>query len=584
MSLSKPLIGAILLAALSYGDVYASSRRVRMPAMPTGRNMLSGRSAGMSASSVPTLFFEDFEGSMDFEVEKQADILPAMGWTLIPDASAGCFETYFLKGLNAYSGRYYMYAPYNEKARCDNWAVIPALTLEEGETYRVGVFVNAPGYQTVTEEFRLMVGRAPTSSSLDVCVVDATGKNSILTEQDEWREVAGRFTPQETGMYYIGFHHCSRKDGDFVSFDDIRVSPVPQTGGEVSFTRPPYFGYTMVPASWPLSVPLMVDYSVRNIGAKALEGASVRISVSAPSEAGFRRDVSLPAMAWDETQTGGCRFDEVADGSVSGPFECNMTLHDAAGDKVVEVSASDIVSPDHDGLWLARDNGLIAGTMSLGIFNGYKTSARIGMRFDVPSATLADAVRFVLLGGYSTSRTVIARLYHINKKGVVYEYAASRREDLDTDPSGYTEYTLTFPSEIELEPGSYILSLDEADGEALGLALTSNYTGKNLAFTIDGEEWRVLEGTPYLRLRTTDVSGLPDMGDGEAFSVIEVGGAFVIDGVVGSPTSMAVYAPSGNKIADFMITPSDTTVAHTLSPGVYVVVAGTKAFKVVVRG
>lgn len=556
-----------------------------------GRNRVpaSGRTGSFSLraeapSGLPSVFYEDFEGVTGLGVSGVSEVLPAMGWSVSGGATGATgdrFEAYFLKGLPGNSGNYYLYSSYDEVADRNEWAVTPAVRLEAGKKYRFGMFVNAPGYDKVTDEFRVMAGTEPRPEMLNATVADATGASAIATEDTEWRELSARFTPDVSGDYYFGINHCSRRNGNFVAFDDIRVSEIPRKGGEIMLPHQPYFGFTMIPSSWTVTTPLTVEYKVRNSGDEPLVGASVKVKVTAPDGTTTEKSSAVASLQWDDTDEGLASFSDSGGAARPGDeASCKLTLLGSEGELFAETEVPRIALPDHTTLWLARDNGKIAGCMSLSLFEQMKTAGRLGTRFQVAENTMADAVKFVLLGGYSTATSVIARIYQINRKGAIFEYAASRREELSTGSDGYTEYTLTFPAPVELEPGDYIVALDENAGEALGLALASNYTGRSLAFSLDGEEWSVLPGTPCLRLRTADGAYIASASSDSDLRVISLQGRFMVEGDFPERARMRVYSPSGVMLFDYEV--KNGQITHNLDPGVYIVVFCGRAFRVAV--
>lgn len=566
----------LIVASLSLLAPLPALARTRVQAGPG----IAGRTAVVRASSAPDLFMEDFEGISILGASDISGLLPGLGWT-VTGTSTSPFEAFFIKGLSGHSGSYYIYSGYDEANARNEWAITPAVFLEAGKNYRVALFANTPGYKNVVDEFCVMAGTSPDAAAMNSPVIDATGIRSFVTEEQEWREMAGRFTPTASGNYFFGVNHCSAREGNFVAFDDFRVSLIPESGGEVEFLHRPYYEFSMVPAGWSLSLPLTVEYRVRNVGDTPLHGATLSISAKA---GGLLHSVEkgVGALDWDKTEEGSGKIDDAGTPDLSGSVECALSLHDASGAEIVAVADNSIVAPDRTTPWLARDNGQIAGCVSLSLFNDFKTNGRLGTRFPVTEKTEVDAVKFVLLGGYSTATSVIARIYKINSKGAINEYAASRREQLSTSADGYTEYTLTFPNPIDLSPGDYILSLDENPGEALGLAVSSNYTGRSLAFSLDGSAWSVLPGTPVLRLRNVVDSALPGVVASDTDITVTAGPTSItVEGLAAGEASLQVYTPSGMKVLDAVT--AGGRVEHLLPSGVYVVVVGERSFRVLVR-
>lgn len=533
-------------------------------------------------SGIMPVFSEDFESVPDNSVSNISEILPALGWTIAGEHPLSPFEAYYLQDLPAHSGKYYLYSPFDENEPRDEWAFSPAFHLDAGTPYHFTVHVNAPGYRAMRDEFRVTAGKTPSAEEMSHSIFEAIGDNAILTDENEWRRISCRFDVRESGDYHIGINHCSGPDGNYVSFDDIAIRPVMPEGGEIEFARAPYFEYTSIPTGWDFTTPLVVDYCVRNIGDSPLSDASLNLTAQRQDTEAGSASANIDILEWDETQEGQARIGIEGIGTSNGnSLSCRGELRTPAGTSLASIVAEGIPMPDFSTQWLARDNGQIAGCISLSIFEQYKTAGRIGTRFNLPCSAIVDAVKFTLLDGYSTATEVIARLYKINKKGAIIEYAASRREQLQNNSDGYTEYTLTFPSSIEITPGDYLLTLDESNGEALGLALTSNYTGRSLVFSIDGTEWSTLEGTPALRLRSAASSGIESGTIAADITITSVDGGFKVYGADPSDR-LTVYSISGAIIMD-MDMPKDGEVApHSLAPGIYIVRVGGKSFKIVV--
>lgn len=559
-----------LLSALALSIAISSSAyaRQRKPGISSNRQY-----ATKTVSSAKDIFFEDFEKIPFLSVADKTEILPALGWSLIAGNYGDRFEAYYLQDLPGHSGNYYLYSSYDENNARDEWAVTSAISLKGGQQYRVALWVNAPGYRTVTDEFRVMAGtNAASAESLSNCVIDATGDNLILTEDTEWKEAVGKFSPETDGYYFFGINHCSRKDGNFVSFDDIRVSEIPETGAEIAFVHEPYFEYTMVPSSWNLMQALSLDYTVKNVGSNTSSGWKAETILSKNGSRIKQQEQDILLLGWDEAQSFSLNFNDIS-GSQDDTFACSVKVKDAEGNQIVDIEATPVAGPDKSGEWIARDNGEIAGCISLSLFNDYKTAARIGMRFSVPETTWVKAVKFILLGNYSTATHTVARLYNINKKGTIIEYATSRKENLSTEAAGYTEYTLYFANDIDLAPGDYIVTLDEAAGESMGLALSSNYSGSNLAFSLDAEEWHVMAATPCIRLQTSDNGHISGTGQ-QGLQVRSLPGKFIIEGLAGKSERLEVYDTTGRKVLDAAIQPETSSIDHNLPPGIYIIRIG----------
>lgn len=101
----------------------------------------------------------------------------------------------------------------NEAA--DDWLISPAISLEAGETYNITFVVSTIGLFN-SHKFDITVGQE----------ASIAGQSAILLTEDDFSstddtEFPATFTPQESGVYYFGFH-CTSECGYYNSI--LRVS------------------------------------------------------------------------------------------------------------------------------------------------------------------------------------------------------------------------------------------------------------------------------------------------------------------------------------------------------------------------
>lgn len=128
---------------------------------------------------------------------------------------------------NTYSsspyGDYSLLSNYDSGASRAAWAFSPAVTLTEGTTYYVSIYVYAPGYSGVKDEFKITVGSAQTAATQTTVIIDKSGANA--TTYSAMTKVSGSFTATASGDFYFGINHCTvAKDVNLVAFDAFGVS------------------------------------------------------------------------------------------------------------------------------------------------------------------------------------------------------------------------------------------------------------------------------------------------------------------------------------------------------------------------
>lgn len=121
----------------------------------------------------------------------------------------------------AFDGNNALYSWYDEENPRDAWAISSAVTLEAGVTYHMGVYALCMGYYDA-DEWTMTIGTAQTPEAQTNIIIDCSGANS--KKDTEWTFYSGTFTPQTSGTYYLGIHHCTTTTGGFIClWDDIQI-------------------------------------------------------------------------------------------------------------------------------------------------------------------------------------------------------------------------------------------------------------------------------------------------------------------------------------------------------------------------
>lgn len=169
------------------------------------------------ASDDTQLLFEDFENinttTMMPEGWVTFDPITYIKCGNILQESEGLYQAF--EGSNA------LYSWYDEENSRDAWAISPGMTLEAGTTYYMGVYALCMGYYS-PDEWTMTIGTAQTPEAQTNIIIDCSGINS--KHDTEWTFYQGTFTPETSGTYYIGIHHCTTSTEGFIClWDDLQV-------------------------------------------------------------------------------------------------------------------------------------------------------------------------------------------------------------------------------------------------------------------------------------------------------------------------------------------------------------------------
>lgn len=148
-------------------------------------------------------------------------------WTIVENSSTIASYSFpmqigGLQGIDPVSGNYYLISGYDNRAARNAWAFSEGVELTAGQTYSVGVYAYATGYQTALDEWRVTVGTAANEASQTTTVIDRSGDNAV--SYTEWTLCTAEFTPSASGTYYFGINHCTKTlDVNAVAFDLFQV-------------------------------------------------------------------------------------------------------------------------------------------------------------------------------------------------------------------------------------------------------------------------------------------------------------------------------------------------------------------------
>lgn len=181
----------------------------RMQAVaPSQMSLCTPQKAPAAAASV--VYGSDFENEQE--------------WTIVDNSTTAAFPMQIggLQGIDPVSGAMYLVSGYDSRAARNAWAFSEGVELTAGQTYSVGVYAYASGYQNTLDEWRVTVGTAANEASQTTTVIDRSGDNAV--SYTEWTLCTAEFTPSASGTYYFGINHCTKTfDVNAVAFDLFQV-------------------------------------------------------------------------------------------------------------------------------------------------------------------------------------------------------------------------------------------------------------------------------------------------------------------------------------------------------------------------
>ena len=201
------------------GEVKADVKQVALKRADGRMQKATPSQMGMRAPQKAPAASASLVYSYDFEDDQT--------WTIVENSSTISSYSFpmqigGLQGIDPVSGNYYLISGYDNRAARNAWAFSEGVELTAGQTYSVGVYAYASGYQNTLDEWRVTVGTAANEASQTTTVIDRSGDNAV--SYTEWTLCTAEFTPSASGTYYFGINHCTKTfDVNAVAFDLFQV-------------------------------------------------------------------------------------------------------------------------------------------------------------------------------------------------------------------------------------------------------------------------------------------------------------------------------------------------------------------------
>lgn len=283
-----------------------------------------------------TIFYENFQS-----VTNTAPYDLPEGWTTV--ATPGHDDDKWIAGTlfdyntdKPIEGKYAILLPTAVNTFShDTWMYSPGIELEGGKEYRIDFLVWEQNNDDAVEDLDIYLGQTRSVEGMTDKIV------GISHRIPYWNKYSRHFTPDENGIYYIGFHGKSQSGTGGLMVDNVRVSDAdtPYLYGEDFMD----FGETDV-----LAHPLEQVYEIRNFGKGEL---NVSLQASSPelsfeglpltvggSEIGSFKVKFTPAQAGDYSGS----FTLATNDAVYSTYDVNVSAH------VVESKVTDYIYEDFD--------------------------------------------------------------------------------------------------------------------------------------------------------------------------------------------------------------------------------------------
>lgn len=532
-----------------------------------------------------------------FEQTTLATVVSADGWAYT-DADSKVGVTNSTSYGMVPDGTYWAYSNPNSSAARDAWFFSPGLTLSAGTTYYVSVFVYAPGYGSVVDEFKLTAGSNQTKANQTTIILDKTGTNA--STYSSWTRVTGTFTPTADGTYYFGINHCtSVAGGNLVGFDAFTV----QAGS--AYPMPPNVKLYNIGGLWSNSVSGKVYLSPNEAigyGEASLFTTSIAWTFPDNATPGSSTDASVSVVY---PTTGSHVASLLATGS-EGTTSVTTTMNivnpsSSITDFVYNLKPSDAFIT----------NGTVGSSSSydygFGINRYWK---KIGEKYVIPSnvtVTLNKIYLYVAayqMTNYSANNVVIS-IYPVGTDGLPgatatasYTTTFAALFGTSTISSGtFKSYTLTTPLSIT---GSFFVVLDFSSypntntsaTDRLGIYRASNrFVTDNTAY-VYFTSWQPFNsvltgyntaGDVILNLTFTDpiATGTTNTTLGNTKAFISKNELHIINGKVGNTVN--VYDIAGKLVYNNVMSESSEVFTTNFKSGVYIVKTADYSGKLIVN-
>lgn len=329
----------------------------------------------------------------------------------------------------------------------EGWLITPPFELKKGVTYEIGYNVWKSG--SYTKNVILAAGNAPTADALSTQIADDAVTGTSGSSDGAAKLV--RFTPEEDGIVYFGFHVVTTSTSGSVYIDNISVKEVTVTPtGVTDFTATPDAdGKLSVTLSWTnpaldnlgntLEYISKIEVYRGDVMIKKYTGPTPGVQMTHTDDgiekAGtytYKAVAYLGENAGEEVSvTSG-----VVGGAIDLPYTADLTSEDglglwtmptnASGDKwIYNASNARLESPDKDDLWLFTPQfNAKKGKISVRLDGAtrsdrYKENVKLALYKE--SAPTAEAVTPTVDYQFaSTTRTDAEFIFDVTETGKYY--------------------------------------------------------------------------------------------------------------------------------------------------------------------
>lgn len=549
----------------------------------------------VKAGPFTTPYYDGFD-EIPSGVSSWEELLPALGWTTFSSGTGRDFLAYPVGGNQG--SVVAMLSPYDLSNARNEWAITPGITLEAFQEYKIEFYAQLPEH-LAKQEFKVMMGSAATIAAMTTEVLDYTGSNAISTEADEWVKIEGTFSVILGGTYYFGLNITTGAGGDRALFDDFVVAKpdyrriyggMAYQGGlwskSTKYTSPTVFlaendGLAFIHSLYE------ADAFTWSFGSNATPSTSTdTAAVTVYSGASdFTATTSLTA-----SNSSSATYD------ISTSFDVLRPQNNTADPEIV----GNIKPYEAGGIELIANYQLMAGPTQ------YWT--RIGEAYFLPddvSISLEEVLFLIPASNIPSSKLTLnvpVKIYNINSQTgnleLNQEFTANYQAIFGASPiEEETAGGLTFPTPVEIT-GSFFI---EFDFTTFGTpSATAGYCGFSMVtrdisdctFYVNYQNgWypinAILSGQyiymssaifPVLKF-IADPSGIENNTADNNIKVSVDNGTITVTGAEGLPVSLVTI--DGRQV--YSTIASDDVTIPSVAQGIYVVKAGQKSIKVMVK-
>lgn len=470
----------------------------------------------------------------------------------------------------------------------DDWLLSPGVAIPADGLFAVNWDARASsasfsdGYEVrvaVVEDFDAMLTAFPddgTFAQLSAAFVAATEKVfAVAKENASWTTRMITLDTKYNGKNIYVMWRNNSDDCERLMLDNVTIYRKPQFAASAVFTGLPLVAYTQMPEFLKYTLGGKVKARVANNGSSAITNAALDVvqyenDNDIDHEIGNFASVAASTVVDFET-TKPYLITPVAGKANSYVFSLSLSADQTEINDYIETPV--IEGPLVTTNILARDNGVRKGSLSIDA--SLDKPKKIGMAFYLDANTVIEQVMFNLVNPTVTETKV--SIYNSQLSLVAASAAITVAPGVDAT------YTATFDNGgIGVEPGAYVIVLDEANLQGLAIEHTTNAIGSSVYYDA-GAGWKgPLAYTLSIRLKvkkgsTTSVE-LPEKA---SFAVSSIANELFVNG--GSIGSVAeVYNVSGQAVASVVINSEKQSLGH-FNGGLYIVKIADERVKVIVR-